>query len=90
MNDLEKIRDEINSIDQQIADLYEKRLVLMNDVADIKKSLDLPILDKNREEEVIKKNLEYIKDSQYKNYYKDFIQFIMDQGKDIQEKRIGN
>ncbi len=84
MDNLVKIRSEIDKIDQEMALLYEKRMLLMREVADYKKSHQKPVLNLNREEEVIKKNSSYINSNQLIPYYEDFIQFIMDQGKKLQ------
>lgn len=90
MNDLEQIRKDINSIDSQMAQLYEKRMQLMKDVAAAKRALKKSVFDKEREEKVKEKNAEYIQDPDLKELYKAFIQFIMDQGKDIQNKILEN
>ena len=38
--DLKKIREEINGIDDEIAELFEKRMVLARDVAEYKRKND--------------------------------------------------
>ena len=86
MNKLEKIRQEIDNIDQEMAALYEKRMNLMQDVASYKKENNLLISDLKRENEVIQKNSSYIKSKDLEELYKKFIQFIMDQGKELQKE----
>ena len=86
MNKLEKIRREIDSIDREMAALYEKRMNLMKDVASYKKENNLLINDLKRENEVIQKNSSYIKSKDLEELYKKFIQFIMDQGKELQKE----
>ncbi|MGN0298694.1 MAG: prephenate dehydratase [Lachnospiraceae bacterium] len=49
--DLKKIRDELDVIDKQILDLFEKRNLLCGDVAEYKISVGKPVLDKEREKE---------------------------------------
>lgn len=44
--DLEKIRQEIDKVDQQLADVLESRLHLVMQVAAYKKSKGLPVKDK--------------------------------------------
>ena len=46
--DLEKIRQEIDKVDQQLADVLESRLQLVMQVAAYKKSKGLPVKDKLR------------------------------------------
>lgn len=86
MESLERIRKDINKIDQEMAILYEKRMLLMRDVIEYKIKNNLPIFDEEREKIVINNNTEFIQKEELKDYYKDFIQFIMNQGKDIQKK----
>lgn len=88
MDNIKTIREKINDIDKQIALLYEQRMLLMEDVAEYKIKNDLPVLDNEREKIVIEKNKEFIQDQSLIPLYEEFIQFIMDQGKSIQEEII--
>jgi chorismate mutase/prephenate dehydratase len=49
MKDLQEIRGEIDEIDQQIVELYQKRLALATEVADYKISTGKEVLDRERE-----------------------------------------
>ena len=51
--DLKKIREEINGIDDEIAELFEKRKVLARDVAEYKRKNDMAVYDRRREREII-------------------------------------
>ena len=51
--DLEKIRGEINAIDDEITRLYETRLALCDEVAAYKMSTGKAVLDKSREDMII-------------------------------------
>ena len=53
-NDLASIRVEIDAIDRQIADLFEKRMKLAADAADYKREAGLPVLDASREKEILR------------------------------------
>lgn len=55
MKDLEKIREEIDSIDSRFVELYEERMRLASEVAEYKLSVGKPVLDKQREREKLKK-----------------------------------
>lgn len=77
MNDLEKARKIINEVDSQMAELFEKRMEAARLVASYKKEHGLSILDEAREKEVIKKNTEYISDSEIKEYYINFLEDLM-------------
>ena len=49
MTDLLKLRDEIDKIDNQIVDLFEKRMEIVESVANYKISTGKPVLDRTRE-----------------------------------------
>ncbi len=87
---IEELREHVNTIDQEITKLYEERMNLVMEIAEYKKEHRLAIFDQKREEEVIEKNSQKIKNSFLKPYYKQFIQFLMDQGKSIQQHLIMN
>ena len=76
-NKLEEARKIINEVDFQMAELFIKRMRASEMVYEHKKEFGLPILDEKRENEVIKKNSEIVKDDVLKSYYIDFIKNIM-------------
>ena len=53
--DLYKIRQEIDQVDKQLAEVLEKRLQLVLKVAEYKQEKGIPVKDANREEQVIAK-----------------------------------
>ncbi len=53
--DLSKIREEIDTTDKEIVELFEKRMKLCGDVAEYKISTGKKVLDKDRENEKIEK-----------------------------------
>lgn len=50
---LEKLRAEIDSCDNQIAAMLQKRLAFVRQVAEVKKENSLPIFDSDREMEIV-------------------------------------
>lgn len=68
MEDLKCLRDEIDKVDKELVQLIEKRIELITKVGDYKKKNNIPILNTNREKQVIEKaynnlnNKEYIDD----------------------------
>ena len=50
---LDRLRNEIQKIDHQIAKLLHKRIDTVIEIGQIKSELGLPIVDKNREKQVI-------------------------------------
>jgi monofunctional chorismate mutase len=51
--DLDRLRNQIQEIDHQIAKLLHKRIDTVLEIGQIKSELGLPIVDKNREKQVI-------------------------------------
>ena len=84
MSNLENARKIINEVDVQLAALFEKRMEAVKMVAEYKKQNNLPIFDENREKEICKKEIEYIKNDEIKPYYLEFIQCLMDISKKFQ------
>ncbi len=84
MDDLETSRKKINQIDQQIAALFEQRMDAAKNVALYKKQYGLQIFDSSREQEILKKEVELINNPDYKPYYLEFIQDLMDVSKKYQ------
>ncbi len=88
MNDLDNARNIINEVDKEMAELFEKRMNAAKLVAEYKKTAGLPIYDKQREIDVIKKNSAYIKDDEIREYYINFLQDEMNISKKYQERLI--
>ena len=60
MNNLEKLREKINAIDDEISILLEKRFSVCGEIAEEKKQNGIKILDKERETAVIKRVTEKV------------------------------
>lgn len=89
MNDLEKARKTISEIDEQMAKLFAERMHAVKLVAEYKKSHGLPVLDKAREEELLRKNTEKINDETLKEYYAQFLKNNMAVSRAYQERLLG-
>ena len=88
MKDLKDIRLEINDIDSQMRDLFSRRMDLVKEVAEYKKSLGLQILDAEREQQVINNNVEKLDNNEIKPYYVDFLKYSMLVSRNYQRKII--
>ena len=55
MNELENLRERIDTIDKELIALFEERMDVVNDIAEYKIKNNLPILNQNREDIVISK-----------------------------------
>lgn len=73
INSLEEARKEINRIDKEMARLFEERMGCAEIIAEYKKERGLPILDEQREGEIIKKNSRLICDEVIREYYVSFL-----------------
>ena len=70
---LDKARKEINEIDKQMAELFVRRMHAVENVAEYKKERGLSILDREREEELIKRNSSLVEDEILREYYINFL-----------------
>ena len=89
MEKLEVCRDLIDSIDNQIIELYVKRMEIVKEITKFKIDSNLPILDQNREKIMLEKNLEKIKNDEFKKYYKDVLEGFLKASKEMQKDIIG-
>ena len=76
-NKLEEARRIINSVDEQMAHLFVERMRAAEMVYEYKKENGLPILDRERENEVVRRNSAYVEDETLKEYYIDFLKNVM-------------
>lgn len=88
MNDLQTAREVINSVDKEMAKLFEKRMEAAKLVASYKKQNGLPIDDFGREEEIIKRNGDYIENEEYRSYYVNFLKNNIKLSKDLQHRML--
>ena len=84
MNLLDEAREIINKTDKEMAKLFEKRMRAVELVAEHKMKHGLPILDKEREDFVIKRNSELIEDKTLREYFVKFLESNMEISKKYQ------
>ena len=53
MRDLNEIRQEINQIDEKLIELFKQRMDCAKEVGNYKKLNDIPVLNQNRENEIL-------------------------------------
>ena len=88
MNELENLRERIDTIDKELIALFEERINIVNDIAEYKIKNNLPILNQNREDIVISKVKAIVKNKDYADGASDFINDIMEISKKFQQKII--
>lgn len=87
MDDLKQYRDEIDIIDKKITELFEQRMNLSKEIAQVKKVNEIGILNAKREEEVIQKNLSYLKNPEYRFVLEGFFRNLMNLSRIIQNEQ---
>ena len=85
-NQLEKARKIINEVDAEMAELFVRRMEAARLVAEYKQERGLAIYDAIREEEVIKRNSEKIKDDELREYYVNFLRNNMAVSRNYQSR----
>lgn len=87
-NELLKLRQEIDYIDGDITKLFERRMELVLRVSEYKRENNLPIFYKDRENEVIKKNIERLGIKEFSSDLEVLFKCIMELSRDIQKRNI--
>lgn len=85
MSRLEQARAAINAVDAQMAKLFCQRMEAVKEIADYKQEQGLPILDRTREEEVLKRNLSDYPDPKTECFYEAFLQNLMELSRQYQK-----
>lgn len=70
---LKEARETINRVDGEMARLFEKRMDAVRKVAEYKAERGLPVLDAEREKQVIERNSALIEDGELRAYYVEFL-----------------
>lgn len=84
MDKLQKARETINQADKAMAELFQKRMEAVKEVAEYKKERGLPVLDAHREAEVIARNIALLEDESLRSYYRLFLERNMEISKRYQ------
>ena len=82
MDRLERLRNRIDAIDYTIMELLDERYDLAVDVGNLKKELNTPVLDTNREQIILDKTSKLSHSLAVKNVY----EAIMEESKKLQRK----
>ena len=86
MESLKSAREKINLIDKEMAKLFEERMKCAESIAAYKKERGLAIYDKAREEDIIRRNSEYVSDPTVREYYVSFLKNNMSVSRDYQKR----
>lgn len=77
MKDLSQLRQEIDIIDRQLVALFEQRLAVTQQVGKYKLAQGLPVLDRNREEQVLAEKAALLQDKNLTADVTDLFEAIM-------------
>ncbi|MCY6369990.1 prephenate dehydratase [Clostridium ganghwense] len=88
MKELERLRKEIDTIDEELTKLFEKRMKTVLKVAQYKKNNSIPILNKNREDEVVEKNIHHLENKSFKGALGEFLKSTMSISRKLQSKEL--
>ena len=89
MDELKKWRDEIDRVDAEMAKLFEARMVAAREIAAYKKEHGLPVEDRSREEEILRREVSFVS-PEIRPYYIRFLRTAMELSKDYQHTVLGN
>ncbi len=82
---MEKLRQEIDAIDEAMRILFEKRMDCVKEIIDYKLKNQIEIKDLNREETMIENNLRKLKNPDYCQAYECFLREIIRSSVEFQE-----
>lgn len=88
MEELDLLRKQIDDIDKQLVELFEKRMELAVRIGIIKEEMGLQIMDSKREEVVIRKATAHLKNKELTRELESFFHNVMDSSKRIQFDRL--
>ena len=77
MQEIEKLRAEIDQIHEELTALFRRRLALTKKIWEIKKAKSLPLFDPKREEEIFHQFDHMISESDEKKAVHSFYKFIL-------------
>lgn len=82
---MNELRKEIDLIDEEMQKLFLKRMALVKKIAEEKKTKNLPILNQERESEILSRMTAKIKDNKLAGLYPKFIVDVLEISRVYQE-----
>ena len=87
-NKLDELRAEIDRIDKELLPLFLRRMELSSGVADYKRSVGKPVLDSEREKQVLEGKMALVEDKKKQNEVYEFYAAIMSISRERQTKEL--
>lgn len=88
MDEILRLREEIDVIDRQLADLFVRRMECAGRIAACKQQRGLPVLDAAREKAMIAREQEYVEDPALRPLYVRFLSSLIALSREHQETLI--
>lgn len=88
MSDIDDYRSRIDEIDKEITRLFEERMNTVINIGNYKKTNNLPIFNRDREDEVIEKNIGYLKNENYAQETRKFFISLMEVSRELQSRKM--
>lgn len=85
MSKLDELRIEIDKIDRELVNLFEKRMEVVTEVGKWKKENGIEIFDEKREEKVLEKVAGYLSEETRKDNLQKWFKLLMDISKEEQK-----
>jgi monofunctional chorismate mutase len=82
---LEEAREIINEVDDEMINLFIKRMAAVSMVAEYKMENDIPVLDSIREDTIKERNLEKLSNKVLEPYYNMFFDGVLESSKEYQK-----
>ncbi|HEY8804642.1 MAG TPA: chorismate mutase, partial [Clostridium sp.] len=86
--DIDNLRSKIDEIDANLVSLFESRMEVVLKVAQYKKNNNVEILNKVREESVIQKNINLVKNKELFSEVEEFFKSVMEISRGFQNKTL--
>lgn len=82
---LEEAREIINEVDNEMINLFIKRMAAVSMVAEYKMENDIPVLDSIREDTIKERNIEKLSNKVLEPYYIRFFDGVLESSKEYQK-----
>lgn len=88
MQEIEKLRSEIDLIHSELASLFRRRLQITQQIWEIKKSQGLPFFDAERERHILHRFDDQVEDLHEKQALRNFLQSALNENKKYLETKL--
>ena len=84
MDELTRLREEIDSIDKELVSIFERRMEVSARIGEVKRIMGSCILDAEREKEVLESRKGYLKNAALLPYWEKEVKTLIELSKDYQ------